>query len=137
MLVLTGEAVYKLAQRLNTLRKNRSSHPSAQAMTALDEAKNAIEKNDVRLASTCIQRALSHAVDASTGTKLRGLLPTEIVQVLAAKGVPNGTAEQIAELLNVCDACRFEGAKNLPAQTLDQKTATVLRQLAQITKGAA
>lgn len=136
MLVLTGEAVYKVVMRLNTLRKNRSSHPSAQAMTALAEAKNAIEKNDVRLASTCIERALSHAVDASTGTKLRGLLRTEIVQVLASKGVPNGTAEQIAELLNVCDACRFEGAKTLPDQTLE-KTATVLRQLAQITKGAA
>jgi hypothetical protein len=95
-------------RRTRASRASRSDSTAARASQALAEATEAEARGDRKAAASAVERAVVHAVEGSTGVKLRALLREEIEPSLATAGLDAATAAEVTGLLRACDAWRFE-----------------------------
>jgi hypothetical protein len=97
-----------LARRLLARRAAGKSSPMRLAQEALADADSAAERGDTKDLGAAVERALHHAVEATTGLKSRGLLLDELTTELEGRDVDPELAAEIRTAFEEAQAIRFD-----------------------------
>jgi hypothetical protein len=97
-----------LARRLSARRAAGKSSPMRLAQEALADADGAAARGDTKDLGAAVERALHHAVEATTGLKSRGLLIGELTTELEGRGIDPDLAAEVRTAFEEAQAIRFD-----------------------------
>ncbi len=112
-------------------RQRRESHQT-RAARALREARAAMGGDEPRTAPSAIERAVFIAVEGAIGLKARALLKDELVAKLESRGLESDVAEEVAAILDACEAARFGGDTEGSLSELLERAQLLLKRLGRL-----
>jgi len=100
------------ARRIRLRRTAATVSPERLAKTALEDADRARANGDAKAVCSAIERALHHALKASTNLESRGILVDELEDALENAGLAEDLCTRVTKLLEEVSALRFDPDAN-------------------------
>lgn len=107
-LVITGSMV-RAGRWLSAKSKKARRDPKRVVATLIKEAAGLLKSGHAEAAIPKVEKAILSAIEGRTGLKARGVLRTELVAELVARGIPEPLGRECSDLLDECDRARFIG----------------------------
>lgn len=98
------------ARRARARRAEAAGSPGALVSKALDDARDAEARGDIKALTAAIDRAVHLAIEAACGLRSRGVLLAELRGELEGRGLSRALGDRVTSVLGDCDAVRFEPA---------------------------
>jgi hypothetical protein len=126
VVVLGGLA--ELTRRVRRRMSHRAESLGTLARRALDAARAAESTNDRVAVAGAVERAVYTSIEDRLGLKARAVLRTELRARLGSAGADDALAQDVATLLDACDALRFAGGPEAsPGRVVEQGASVVAR----------
>jgi hypothetical protein len=128
--VLLANGLVRVGRRLRQRVGARQDTPARKAARELDAARS-LAQNHATLESVGgpVERALHFAIEAATGLKGRGVLRSELVTAMSARGASTELAERAVALLAAIENARFVPGDENSAADLANRAEGVVREL--------
>lgn len=119
----------RLGRRLRKSWRRRREDPSKLPAKLLGEARELEKRGRPHEAVAALEKAVFAAIEQATGLRARGVLRSELAHALAARGVTEPLGQQLAELLEACEAARFTGGGRGSGPSLTERAASAIAEL--------
>jgi hypothetical protein len=131
--VLTASTL-RLGRRVRDRWRKRRNDPGRLPAKLLRQAHELERQGRAEEAIGPAERAIFLAIEQATGLRARGVLRSELVAELAQRGVSEPLGQQLAELLERCEAARFTVARQ-EGPSLASRTEAALSELRGLRRG--